>query len=309
MKKKYSRLDEKSKPWKLSNLAGDGPPSRSKTGFWSISEFAVFKKLLVAPKPIQQPYPMMMSSNVYTAQWSLKTHRRLKNVIMIMELTPNQMKLADASIAASKGQSPVSLHPQHIDDEAMTRIGNTFNLFDSRGNGRLSSRNVKDVLACVDAFEEDCGVEDYMKKCSLGGDGEVRFTAFDNSMREKPFYNMQPGRYYVILNLVEAEALRGVLHRAKGKGPALPELQNTGIGLRSLFSNTLFDSSDNFQEASNFQTEAMWQCFRFFDSETYFDERGINILVRSLRKIKCWIGSSGLRTCASADVGRERMYQ
>ena len=89
-------------------------------------------------------------------------------MIMIMELTPNQMETRRCEYCCIQGTIPVSLHPQHIDDEAKTRIGNTFNLFDSRGNGRLSSRNVKDVLACVDAFEEDCGVEDYMKRCSLG---------------------------------------------------------------------------------------------------------------------------------------------
>ena len=54
----------------------------------------------------------------------------------------------------------------------------------------------------------------------------------------------------------------------------------------------------------------MRQCFRFFDSETYFDERGINILVRSLQENKMLDRLQRFEDAMlSVDVGRERMYQ
>ena len=60
---KYSRDDEDPKPWPLAALRE--PPSRGTQGFYPCADFAVYKKLLSRPVPIQFPDYCFLSRNYY----------------------------------------------------------------------------------------------------------------------------------------------------------------------------------------------------------------------------------------------------
>lgn len=84
VKKKYSRKDERVHHWTMSSLVS--PPSFKKQNFLPLSEFAMFKSLKLRPKPIHFPDYLYISPNYFHQPWSLNTHRRVKNVIVAMEV-------------------------------------------------------------------------------------------------------------------------------------------------------------------------------------------------------------------------------
>jgi hypothetical protein len=49
----------------------------------------VFKKLLSRPHPIGFPQDILISRNYFHHKWSLKTLRRVKNVIVVLEWIPS----------------------------------------------------------------------------------------------------------------------------------------------------------------------------------------------------------------------------
>lgn len=78
-------------------------------GFYPLSRFAVLPKLSnINPTPLKFPEYMLISKNHFKPKW-LKTHRRLKNVIVNMEWVPDINALeplhrSTTEIAATKSK-------------------------------------------------------------------------------------------------------------------------------------------------------------------------------------------------------------
>lgn len=89
-----------------------------------------------------------------------------------------------------------------------------------------------------------------------------------------------PGRYYVLVSLAEAEALRGAIH------VALHSVQGMGLGGTRLGLHAhaqLLDASPGFERAGDYETHVARQCSRFVDSEAEYSERDAIALLRALR--------------------------
>jgi len=89
-KTQYAR-DDYCEPWPFSALA-----NMSSKVFYPASEFTVYGAGRIRPKPLSFPPFLMFSPNYYKPSWSnSSTHRRLKNVIMVMEWIPDTAKLGE----------------------------------------------------------------------------------------------------------------------------------------------------------------------------------------------------------------------
>ena len=106
----FSREDESLRPWPLHHLGEPPQPDGGSasgstltdllTGsvggagpFYPWSKFAVYRSGSAKARPLQWPARLWMSSNYFKSQWSLKSHRRLKNVICAMEWQPPPLGL------------------------------------------------------------------------------------------------------------------------------------------------------------------------------------------------------------------------
>jgi hypothetical protein len=88
VRKRYNREEEGHKPWYFATIANR--PDFRINGFYPLSEFAVHKSMRISPKSLNSfPNYLMVSSNYYRRGWSMKFHRRLKNVIMTMDWIPS----------------------------------------------------------------------------------------------------------------------------------------------------------------------------------------------------------------------------
>ena len=118
------------------------------------------------------------------------------------------------------------------------------------------------------------------------------------------FYDMQAGRYRVVLSLEEAEAVRGLIHCKTGRpvlettaeallgssrnitgGGAVAGTQATGgqttIALRA--GETYLDLSTNHEPPRSYQQLTTDQCLRFLDSEIDYSEKELNVVLRALQ--------------------------
>ena len=120
------------------------PPSLDAQGFYPLSSFGVFKKLTAKPVPLQFPPNMLLSSNFYQHKWSLNTHRRLKNVITVMEWVPNHSSLGEAGVDGTTESfvpgAGTPLDPGKKDDWPALQV-------DARGAGKLGEPSSSSCFA------------------------------------------------------------------------------------------------------------------------------------------------------------------
>ena len=114
-------------------------------------------------------------------------------------------------------------------------------------------------------------------------------------------FKKQEGRYYVLLSLEEAEHFRGVIHGRKGL-PLLPSESSQAVATSGAVSGgrttaalwvladasaSMLGSSRGFTTAPPAQHSAMLNCFRFMNSDVFFDDKSLTVLLRVLEGNSC----------------------
>lgn len=105
-------------------------------------------------------------------------------------------------------------------------------------------------------------------------------------------FRKQEGRFYVLLSLTEAEHFRSVMH-ARHKMPLLPnELMvprptTAALWMMSDYDVVLIETTSDFVHEPGSQHGAMVNCYRFLNSDTYYDTVALSILLRILENNSC----------------------
>ena len=119
----FSREDEGVRPWPLKVLrelpSADGAGAHvsdlimatQQAPFYPWSKFAVYRSGTQRTRGLNWPARLWMSNNHFRSVWSLRSHRRLKNVICAMEWQPPQLhdervELAQVEPAVAVGVVP-----------------------------------------------------------------------------------------------------------------------------------------------------------------------------------------------------------
>ena len=100
---------------------------------------------------------------------------------------------------------------------------------------------------------------------------------------------LQSGRHFVVLSLVEAEALRGVMHMKGGL-----DLPSTSMAALRILTSTGIVTTDAWtkdgalwNQGPGYQRAMATQCFRFLDSETEYPTKLLNVLMRAMQPNEC----------------------
>ena len=136
-----------------------------------------------------------------------------------------------------------------------------------------------------------------------GFDARVTFEDVKALLRSRLVEQVQSGRYYVALSLREAETLRGALHArrlARGAGgdtvaradPERPllEVANAALALRIFTGQggtAVLDASAGYTPARAHQQATAEQCWRFVDSDLWYTERELRVLLQAVQPNSC----------------------
>merc|ERR1719195_730202 len=112
-------------------------------------------------------------------------------------------------------------------------------------------------------------------------DGQFGVREFQALLQSDMFRKTHDNRFYVALSLAEAETIRRIIHL---KSDLLPGC-DTQMALRCKPANyKMFDVSKKYASGSEYQDAVTHQCFQYLDCDTYFKDREIGILIRSMQE-------------------------
>ena len=111
----------------------------------------------------------------------------------------------------------------------------------------------------------------------------VTFDDICNMVRMRSVEQIQEGRYYVVLNLAEAETVRANMHlRDK-----VISQHSAALALRTCQQNTLLDSAGTYSPAKKFQALTAQQCLRFINSQMWYQEAELSALLQAVQDNSC----------------------
>ena len=149
-REKYSRNEEGLRSWELSALGT--PPSDKAHGFYGAREFAVHKSLKETLTGVSDrsglafPPHLLFSTDHTNPKWRLSSHRRLKNVLVLLEWLPS-----GAAAPAPSGVAATAARPHALSDGARTRLQRAVQMYDARGGGGGLGEDA--LLHALEGFE------------------------------------------------------------------------------------------------------------------------------------------------------------
>jgi Ca2+-binding EF-hand superfamily protein len=234
--------------------------------FYPAKDFSVKNYTLSKGISIDLPNYLYVSNNYYQRSWSMKTHRRLKNIIVIMDFSPSKsamIEISDVGKALSKVQE--------------RNVKNAFQ------EGEISIAEVREVLKAVDIDLEGDEGEKFMATIQNRPNGKIGFDDLKRILSERMHFRIQANRHYVALSLAEAACMRAVIHSKQGQSFFAD--RDTIVGLRT--ERTLLDASTFYEPAISNQDWTSRACYRFLDNAINFTPREISLLLRALQNNSC----------------------
>jgi hypothetical protein len=153
--------------------------------------------------------------------------------MVVAEWVPDSRQLRDKETV--EGAALTGAQEQQLRD--------IFALMDHDESQDLSPEEAKKALQAIDMSLKACGdsgaeLDSIIDQMDRNKNGKIDFEEFKHAITRQSYYAIQDGRYFVLLSLKEAEALRGAIHIAKGQagGMAPSSLDGRflyGLALRS----------------------------------------------------------------------------
>jgi len=237
-----------------------------------------------------------MSNNHFWPGWTLKAHRRLKNVVCAMEWQPPPTRRSAAASNSNPDGMSLGATPT-LSAEQAARVRAAFGFFDSASDGRLTASELAALGRAVDLHT--VAAIPSAASSSLDDVGGRRVGALRLSEPESPvvplveeqLFSHQEGpgtRHWIVLSLPEAESLRGALHISQENGEGLLSPGYAGQGvvpLVALHTHSEMLDAVNYsrQPTSDYERDDVRECLSFLSSHTEFDTRAQHLLLRCLQ--------------------------
>jgi len=212
-----------------------------------------------------------MSNNYYKPAWTLKSHRRLKNVICAMEWLPPGGSAS--AMASSTGWS--------LEHDKAMRVRAAFGFFDEDHDGTVTASELAALGRAVDLHT----VAQFASGSSPDV-GALPQDAVAPLVQEQLGLHMDgPGtRFWIVLSLAEAETLRGALHISAERGDGQLCAGHSGLPpLVALHTHDSLLDAVNHAPDSAYERDVVHACFRFLASSTEYDTRQQHLLLRCLQ--------------------------
>ncbi len=127
----------------------------------------------------------------------------------------------------------------------------------------------------------------------LRSKGGITFAVFRDIIRDLMLQFKKPGdRHYVLLSLDEAEHLRGIMHGRQGLALLPSEISSCNLTTLAMWimgdeDMTVLGNTYGFVRGPAPQHSSMVNSYRFVNSDVYFNDRSLNVLLRLLEDSSC----------------------
>lgn len=291
--KKFARDDEDPIPWSVEELSKY--PSKSKTGFYPMNQFCVFQNYTKANETLHFPEFLYMSKNHYQLQWTLnRTHRRLKNVIIVFEYEPSVKEKVPPNASNSIMSSMLNSGQfSQVQEQLLQRC---FNLFDSDEDGKLTHEDIDRVIQVMGVEEQSAQTLHAKYVELIESKGGFTLGVYREMVKDiASQFKKQEGKFYVMLSLVEAEHLRSFMHGKRGRtllnseenNPLVTSPTNGAMWVMSDYDVAMLDATLHYTKASFAPHTAMVSSYRYVNSDTHYSPAHISTLLRVLEIDPC----------------------
>jgi len=272
VKKKYSTKEQPTFIWDLVQLQEKKPVEQKGNyfPFYPQSDFKIFnEKLNGSGEPLKFPHYMMVSQNYFTLSLAGLAHRRLKNVIVVLEWVPDSSSInIEPPVSRTIGSNGDIITPAQGE-----RINRAFNFFDRDKTGSLAEDEFAAILQAIDVEHP----ENVSKELGIHVEFPLALREFRTIISKQEFHFVERGRYFVILSLEEAESLRGVIHSRSGT-EIFP-----GVSIALRLGSKVLDHSVGFKRSPEYQEYSAAQLCRFFNSDIQYRDRELSVILRSIQ--------------------------
>eukprot|EP01083_Nonionella_stella_P030773 84290_1 len=273
----YSREQEEPTPWLFTTLKEQSLPEQ----FYPAKEFKLYKR-----EPVRFPDYIHVSNNYFDKRWS--GARRLKNVIMVMEVVPSLGKLCKMISTTPEIEDTANL----VDSQKMERrlstgtntaLQSAFGLFDSARSGALSEVDLrKAIRSAVDFWPSDEQIVQIVSEFGAAS-GRIGFSELKDILLSEQFRAEEKGRRFIVVSLAEAETIRRIMHMRLERD--IIDGHDSAIALHCIPAGDLVtDVSFRCQPAPRYQSETAHQAVRYLDCDMYYKDPQLNILLKAMQR-------------------------
>ena len=158
--------------------------------------------------PLSWPAYVQISGDHTHPRWRFQGHRRLKNMIVLMEWVPDVDSAAAAAAYGAEAGPGAALAETALSEGQRTRLSRVFEMYDAEGRSALGEERLrlvmKDMGLLPDEIQsERIAVEGLFTQLRMGGaanvdpsDGSLRVSSFEflRLMQSQAFMTAETGR-------------------------------------------------------------------------------------------------------------------
>jgi protein-disulfide isomerase-like protein with CxxC motif len=188
------------------------------------------------------------------------------------------------------GISSESQARRQLKDGQEKHLRQAFDMFDENRTSTITIQQLQKVLTTMGMEVDDEEETKSILPANAIHSGEVTFNMVKAIVQSGAVERIQRGRYMSVISLAEAETIRGIIHMFPNKN--VVEGSSSAIALRVNSHGgsgvpALLDSSHGYESAKPFQASTARQCFRFLDSDSYYQKSELNALLRAVQNNSC----------------------
>jgi len=227
--------------------------------------------------PLRFPSSLLLSLNYFRPTWFKTAHRRLKNVIMLLDWAPG---VASTGVAVHVGNTSAAEERLRAawGTQSGAEEGAAACATGGSADRKLASDAVERLLVEGGVpFEQAAVAREQHEQGELDLNMACRLLA-----SSQPPMPQHASRYVIAVSLEEAEALRALLHGLQARGQPL---LGGGATLALRHAEQLFETSPGCPLAADEDELARTarQCFRLFDSEVNFSPSEVRVVLRAIQ--------------------------
>ena len=275
----YSRTNEKSRAWVFRDILHISPEHLKP--FYQLNQFSLFNR-----NSLKFPFYIGASTNFYNLDWD--GERRVKNVIMVLDVVPNCSLFKEYRLDEEAESSP------EIEAHVTGMIHSLFTLAGYMRTMTTAENEIQVFSEVITSVFEGYVNDELSDRSWLANKGElidivkksIAMQGFNAVSLRKVIFNtilrrVNEGRYMLAVSLAEAETIRRMIHLRADK--QVIDGGTAQMCFRHLpdFDKEM-DQSTGYSRPSEFQMQSTRSLLRFFDGDNFFTNHQLLLLLHGL---------------------------